>query len=367
MHKLGLDPQTLECKSSSQRSGVRLLNAMGAVSNRQREEFANSPEKLYAFRKAIEQDGNTVHAVSMRGHDMQRTVSERTRAAMRKHLASRPDIAEFLIPSFAVGCKRITPGLGYLEALTQPNVDFLTEHIIEVNSHSVLLQSGRQVDLDCLVCATGFSTSGVPPFSIQGRNGISLDTRFKPHPEAYLSLAVDGFPNFFMMGGPNSAVGTGSFTMILETQGDYVVKCIRKLQKEDYASMEIKQQRVSDWAEYCSSYFKTTVYTDHCKSWYKSEGGKGDRVTGLWPGSTLHALEALRAPRWEDYDWESASSEANKLRWLGNGWSITHTKCNDQGGYGGDPAWYLENEFQHVPMPGKPEEDLTYKKRPFSH
>ncbi|KAK9424059.1 putative Flavin-binding monooxygenase [Seiridium unicorne] len=349
VRKLGLDPEKLE------------------FSTRQKEEFANSPGKLYEFRKAIEQESNTIHAVSMRDHEMQRTIAESTRVAMRKRLASRPDIAEFLIPSFAIGCKRMTPGHGYLEALTQSNVDFITDRIVEVNSQGVLLQSGTQVNLDYLICATGFDTSGVPPFSIYGRNGVSLETRFKPYPEAYLSLAIDGFPNFFMVAGPNSSVGTGSFTMILETQGDYIVKCIRKLQKEDYTSMEVKKKRVSDWSEYCCSYFKTTVYTDYCKSWYKSQKGDGDRITGLWPGSTLHALEALRAPRWEDYHWESPSDDANKLRWLGNGWSITHTRCNDQGKYGGDPAWYLDLEFQHIPVPEKPEEDPRYKKRPFSH
>ncbi|KAH8202076.1 hypothetical protein TruAng_003744 [Truncatella angustata] len=349
MHKLGLDPQKL------------------AFSDEQREQFANDPEKLYAFRKAIEQDGNTIHAVSFRDSDMQQTAIETFRAAMRKRLTAKPEIAEFLIPSFGVGCRRTTPGPGYLEALVESNVDFITDPIVEVNSQGVLLHNGRQVDLDCLVCATGFNASGAPPFPVYGQDGLSLKDRFKPHPEAYLSLAVDGFPNFFMMLGPNSAIGSGSLTMILETEGDYIVKCIRKLQKEDYASMEIKKQRVADWSQYCHTYFEKTVHTDQCNSWYKSEGGKGDRITGLWPGSTLHALEALRAPRWEDYHWENVEDGVNKLGWLGNGWSLTHMELQDQDKYGGDPAWYLEPEFQNVPVLGKPEEDPEYKKKPFSH
>lgn len=298
---------------------------------------------------------------------MQRTAIEIFRAAMKERLSSKPEIAEFLIPSFAIGCRRTTPGPGYLEALVESNVDFVTDPIAEVNSTGVLLETGQQVDLDCLVCATGFNVSGAPPFKICGLNGVSLKERFTPHPEAYLSLAVDGFPNFFMMLGPNSAIGSGSLTMILETEGDYIIKCVRKLQKEDYATMAIKPDRVADWSEYCHAYFQKTVYTDQCNSWYKSEGGKGDRITGLWPGSTLHALEALRAPRWEDYDWESVEGRENKLRWLGNGWSLTHTTLKDEDGYGGDPAWYLEPCFQSVPITGRPEDDLEYKMRPFSH
>jgi hypothetical protein len=66
---------------------------------------------------------------------------------------------------------------------------------------------------------------------------------------------------------------------------------------------------------------------DECNSWYRSEGGKGDRITGLWPGSTLHALETLRAPRWEDFEYEN--KDVNKLRWLSNGWSATQMGQGD--------------------------------------
>lgn len=299
---------------------------------------------------------------------MQRAVAEVFRADMKERLSSKPEIADFLVPSFAVGCRRPTPGPGYLEALTQPNVDFITDPIAEVTPTGVALRSGRQVALDCLVCATGFYTSGASPFPVYGLGGLSLRERFTPFPEAYLSLAVDGFPNFFMMLGPNSSIGSGSLTMILESEGDYVVRCIRKLQKEDYASMCVKKDRVADWADFCHAYFQKTVYTDQCHSWYKSEGGRGDRIIGLWPGSTLHALETLRAPRWEDFYWDSVDgSGGNRLRWLGNGWSMTHMQAAGKDQFLGDPAWYLEPRFQNVPVEEAPEEDPELKLRPFSH
>jgi hypothetical protein len=97
---------------------------------------------------------------------------------------------------------------------------------------------------------------------------------------------------------------------------------------------------------------------DECNSWYRSEGGKGNHITALWPGSTLHALETLRAPRWEDFEYEN--KDENKLRWLGNGWSVT------QMGHG-DPAWYLEPDIVDIPKAGKPEESKMYEGRPYSH
>ena len=278
---------------------------------------------------------------------------------MKQKLAKKPEITEALIPSFNVGCRRLTPGPGYLEALVEDNVNFITEPISEITPRGITLESGKKVDIDVLVCATGFNVSSPPPFHVEGKNGITLQKKFQPHAETYLAVAVDGFPNFFMMFGPNSAIGSGSLTMMFETEGDYITKCIRKLQKEDYVTMMPKPERVADFSEYVAEYFKKTVYLDECASWYRSEGGKGNRIIGLWPGSTLHCLEALRAPRWEDYDFES--KDENRFRWLGNGWSVTHLEG------GGDPAWYLEPSAINVPVEGKPEDDEEFRRRPFSH
>ncbi|OTB00442.1 hypothetical protein M426DRAFT_324306 [Hypoxylon sp. CI-4A] len=350
MRKLGLDPTVLD------------------FSPEQLREFNEDPEKLFAFRKTIEVDGSTIHEISLRDSDMQRGAMEAFGASMKQRLAKKPEIANFLIPSFGIGCRRSTPGPGYLEALAEDNVDFVTDPIDAITETGVSLKSGREVPVDALVCATGFNTASAPPFPVYGRDNLSLEQRFTPYPVAYLSLAVDAFPNFFMMLGPNSAIGSGSLTVMLEKEGDYIVKCIRKMQKEDYASMTVKPQVVKDWAQFCDEYFKKTVYTDTCHSWYKSEGGSGSHVTGVWPGSPLHALEAMRAPRWEDYDWESIDGpDANRLRWLGDGWSITHSKGEGENEWGGDPGWFIEPQFVDFPVPGRPEDDEEFKKRPFSH
>ncbi|TVY37182.1 putative sterigmatocystin biosynthesis monooxygenase [Lachnellula occidentalis] len=341
MEKLGLDSKQLD------------------FSSEQRKEFATDPQKLLEFRKAIEEDGNTIHGVTFKDSEMQKGAVEAFRAMMKQRLAKKPEIVDALTPSFTVGCRRLTPGPGYLEALVEDNVEFISDKISSITPSGVVLETGRTVEIDALVCATGFNSSKPPPFDVYGKDGLSLQQKFTPYPETYLTIAVDGFPNFFMMLGPNSAIGTGSLTMMIETEGDYIIKCIRKLQKEDYASMSPKPSRVHDFSEYCAEYFKKTVYMDECNSWYRSDSEKGVRITGLWPGSTLHCLETLRAPRWEDFEYESR--DENRLRWLGNGWSVTQLEGQ------GDPAWYLEPGFFNVPVQGKPEEDGEFKRRPFSH
>ncbi|KAI9048091.1 hypothetical protein LZ554_007887 [Drepanopeziza brunnea f. sp. 'monogermtubi'] len=341
MKKLGIDPHDLN------------------FSEERRKEFAENPEKLLEFRKVVEADGNTIHAVSFRGSEKQNQAMKSFRTMMADRLAKKPEILDALVPSFAVGCRRLTPGPGYLEALVEDNVEYVSDRIASIRPEGIILENGRRIDVDVLVCATGFDTSSQPPFHVEGKGGISLRDKFSPIPETYLTMSVDGFPNFFMVLGPNSAIGTGSLTMMIETEGDYIIKCLRKLQRDDYVSMMPKADRVADFSEYCHEYFKNTVYMDECNSWYRSEGGKGDRVTGLWPGSTLHCLETLRSPRWEDFEFES--KDENRLRWLGNGWSLTQMPD------GGDPAWYLEPRFVDVPLPGKPEEDPKFKRRPYSY
>lgn len=84
----------------------------------------------------------------------------------------------------------------------------------------------------------------------------------------YLSLATDKFPNYFLMLGPNGAIGEGSLTMMIESTGDYITKAIRKVQKENIKSMVIKPERVRDFLQYCDIYFKGTVYAEECRSWY---------------------------------------------------------------------------------------------------
>ncbi|PVH71921.1 hypothetical protein DL98DRAFT_388248, partial [Cadophora sp. DSE1049] len=179
-------------------------------------------------------------------------------------------------------------------------------------------------DLDVLVCATGFHTTSPPPFPVIGRNGLTLAERWRPFPETYLSVSVDGFPNHFMMLGFNGGTGSGSLTSILEAQGDYIVKCLRKIQKERYLTMEPKIKLVKDFSVFIQTYFQNTVYMDSCKSWYCSTVDGTSRVTALWPGT----------PRWEDFIYERV--DENAFSWFGNGSSMTNSVEL------GDPAWYLE-------------------------
>lgn len=356
-----------------------------------------------------------IHEACLRGTRMQQEQQAAFHQAMQAKLKTRPDLSALLIPSFAPRCRRLTPGQGFLEALLEQSVVVVSDDIVEITAEGVKTTTGERTatgvvgsaaarnetpvptppssprrtaardssspsspnntttthPLDVIICATGYHVGTPPPLPIHGRSHLPLTTHWHPRTSTYLSLATNNFPNLLILFGPNSTIGTGSLTQILEAQVDYATAFIRKLQREDYAAAEPKRERVEDFMEYLDAYFEGTVYVDErCTSWYKRDG----KVVGLWPGSTLHALETLRAPRWEDWVFEEVEAEEegaggkgkrrkNGLRWLGNGWSETQR----EDGSGGDPSWYINPDQVEVPVEGRPEDNARFRARPWCY
>jgi hypothetical protein len=356
-----------------------------------RERFRTDPEFYHKFRLAVEEDGNKVFAATIKGTPVQLGAKQVFTEHMRQRLASKPHIFEALLPSFSPGCRRLTPGPGYLEALTQPNVSFITSHIARISESAVHTKDGETHEIDTLVCATGFQAGAPPPFPIYGAHNITLTEKWAQRPVTYMTHSISQFPNLFLMLGPNAAIGSGSLTSMIEALGDFMVKVVRKIQKENIARMVVKKEREEDFIEYVDEYFKGTVFGEGCTSWYKS-GSKDGKVTGLWPGSTLHCMEVFRSPRWEDYVYRYVGEDpdeeeedtrvdspitngnglvngdstkgkkkrVNRLAWLGNGWTKHEMEERDL-------AWYLYPEFLQKPAAPLPEDNVLYKARTFSY
>jgi hypothetical protein len=222
------------------------------------------------------------------------------------------------------------------------------------------LLSGKEIQVDVIVCATGYDGEAPPQFEVIDRDGLNITKRWEVQPESYLGLAVDGFPNFLMLGGPNTGLGSGSLTSAFEAQSTYIVKVLRKMQKEDCATFEVDARRVSDFSQFVDEYFKRTVFTDDCSTWYRSKTSGSSRIVALWPGASVHCPEALRSPRWEDFHWTSVNTGGNLLRRFGDGSSMTLEE-------GGDPSWFLDADVVDEPCEGKPEESEFYRRRPYTY
>ncbi|KAK6345752.1 hypothetical protein TWF718_007659 [Orbilia javanica] len=304
------------------------------------ERFKNDPEHFYAYRRELEHVLNSVHTLTMRGSDLQKGALEFFTENMKKKLAAKPEIFKSLVPPFPPACRRLTPGPGYLEALVQENVNFISDQISHVTSDGLVTADGTARSVDAIVCATGFDTTWTKRFPIIGRSGKLLSERWKDHPDTYLSIAVDGFPNYFMSLGPNSAVGTGSLSIVLEREVDYVCWAVQKMQRDNIKTIEAKVSSVRNFQNYCDAYFPGTVYSMKCRSWYK--GGTYDgKVIALWPGSTLHAEKVLSNPRWEDWEYEYVNESEHG--WLGNGWAMAEVNPD------GDRAHYLKRGIVDIP------------------
>ncbi|KAL4995553.1 hypothetical protein BDV10DRAFT_196629 [Aspergillus recurvatus] len=237
---------------------------------------------------------------------------------MKRRLRKKPELINELLPTFAPACRRLTPGPGYLEALTDDRVDVISNPIVKIVEDGIVTEDGKHHPTDVVVCATGFDTTFTPRFPIVGKNGVSLAGRWETTPENYLSLAVDGFPNYFICLGPNAALGEGNLLLLIEKEIDYITYCVDKMQRDNIRAMSVRKEAVERFTKHCDQYFSRTVFGMECRSWYKG-GSLNGRVTALWPGSSIHAMKALASPRWEDYTYDYVNDNPNG--WLGDGWA----------------------------------------------
>jgi cation diffusion facilitator CzcD-associated flavoprotein CzcO len=231
------------------------------------EKFKNDHVGWREFRMDVEADANNIHAVTIKGTEMQKGAQVAFDQGMKDRLKKKPEYYEWLRPGFSPGCRRLTPGPGFLEALVEDNVSYIKDRIQKIEPNGVVTEDGTLHEIDVLCCATGFYASTAPPFPVTGIDGVKMNDHWQERATNYLSLATDKFPNYFFMLGPNGAIGEGSLTMMIESTGDYITKAIRKIQKDNIKSMSIKPERVKDFLQYCDTYFKGTVYSEECRSW----------------------------------------------------------------------------------------------------
>ncbi|KAJ5542821.1 hypothetical protein N7535_005245 [Penicillium sp. DV-2018c] len=285
----------------------------------------------------VELELQSIHGVTITGNPMQLGAHDIFAENMKQRLAERPGLIDKILPSFPPGCRRLTPGPGYLEALTNEKVDLITSSIVSVDDTGIITSDGQHRPVDCIVCATGFDTSCTPRFLIKGRGGVTLTERWEKAAETYISIATDGFPNYFISLGPNAGLGDGNLLVLIESALDYFTQCVLKMQRDNIRAMSVKREAVSRFTEYCDQYFARTVFSGKCRSWYKA-GTEDGRVTALWPGmcypiylqiteatdlhvpgSSLHAMKVFANPRWEDFEYEYVND--NVSGWLGDGWT----------------------------------------------
>lgn len=265
--------------------------------------FTDCPTELTKLRKANETKINGLFQTFLQGSALQNSTRAEFTQQMRVKLSKLPWLQEKLIPDWSVGCRRLTPGINYLEAFSKSNVDLIFGEIDSITDTSVKCHD-KEVDVDVLICATGFDTSFCPRFPLIGRQQHNLQDGWAQEPTSYLGLAAGMMPNYFHFLGPNCPIGNGPVIIAIEKQADYMLTFCNRWQTENIHSFMPINEAILDFAHFTDEFMQRTVFHENCRSWYKN-GSRSGRIAALWPGSTLHYIEALSEPRYED--WEVSS------------------------------------------------------------
>ncbi|MDR3417889.1 MAG: NAD(P)/FAD-dependent oxidoreductase [Nevskia sp.] len=210
-----------------------------------------------------------------------------------------PRLRRRLTPDYPIGCKRILLSNDWLRTLASDRVELVTEPIAEVTATGPRTTDGRLRQADVIVYGTGFAASQfLAPMELKGSDGRFLHDRWMEGADAYLGVAVSGFPNFFMLYGPNTNLGAGSIIYMLEAQARYIARCVELLRQRGLRSMEVRAEAQGLFAREMHRRSHSTSYEAGCHSWYTGPDG---RNTNNWVGHMSEYGRRLRQPRLEDY------------------------------------------------------------------
>jgi cation diffusion facilitator CzcD-associated flavoprotein CzcO len=219
-----------------------------------------------------------------------------------RHLRAQvadPELRRKLTPHFQFGCKRILVSDDYWASFERDNVELVTEPIGEIRPGGIETQDGRLHEVDAIVLATGFAVSlAQAPFPIRGRGGRALDEVWKQGAVAYKGMTVAGFPNWFILMGPNTGPGHTSVLVFTEAQIDHVLRAIRTLRDEGLRWLDVRQSVQDRYNAGIQARMPRMVWHT-CKSWYLSPDGSN---RALYPGFAAEYALRTRAFRRDDYD-----------------------------------------------------------------
>ncbi|GAB3804912.1 NAD(P)/FAD-dependent oxidoreductase [Humibacter antri] len=206
---------------------------------------------------------------------------ERARTHREAQVAD-PELRAALTPDYEIGCKRVLLSDDFYPALQRPNVTFEASALKRMDGSTAIAESGDSHEADVLVFATGFHATR-PPFAdlVTGRSGIRLADSWANGMRAYASTVVHGFPNLFVLDGPNASLGHNSAVYMIEAQLDYVLGALDHL-KESGIPLEIPREAEDAYVAGIDAAARDTVWLSGCTSWYVDE--RSGRLALLWPG-----------------------------------------------------------------------------------
>jgi cation diffusion facilitator CzcD-associated flavoprotein CzcO len=211
-----------------------------------------------------------------------------------------PGLRGKVTPSYRAGCKRLLLSSDYYPALARPNVDLVTDPIAGITETGLACAGGGAYGADVIIYGTGFKTvEAVAELNVSGRDGVKLQDVWRDGVEAYHGITVPGFPNFFLLLGPNTALGHNSVVFMIETQVQHVMSCLRLLARDKAETIEVREPALRRFNDGIQRRLRHAVWSEGgCTSWYLDDKGVN---RALWPGFSFEYWARTRRARRADY------------------------------------------------------------------
>ena len=234
-------------------------------------------------------------------------------ARFEKHMKEQvkdPELLKTLTPDYPVGCKRLLISDDYLPAIQKENVSLVTEGIEAITETGVRTVDGEERSVDVIVYATGFVPFDIlDAIEIEGPGGRNLKESWDGEIRAHRTIATPGFPNFFMLLGPNSGLGHNSVILMIEAQVNYIVDLVHAAEGKGAAFVSPKPEAAARFDLEIQSALQDRVWAAQCGAWYVDENG---RNYTLYPHSVRHFLKEMKTPNLDEYELTNAAVTARQ-------------------------------------------------------
>ncbi|MCA6064924.1 flavin-containing monooxygenase [Thalassolituus marinus] len=280
--------------------------------------FFRIPLTLNSWRKIL-YAGLEVFGIGFRRPGLLKVVQK----LAQRHLNSSikdPQLRAKLTPDYTLGCKRVLLSNNYYPAMAKLNVDLHATGVEQIRGNKVVGQDGSEAEADVIILGTGFHVSDVPiAAQVFGRDGRSLEDIWQGSPQAYRGTCVNNFPNFFLILGPNLAIGNNSAFVVIESQLNYIMGAMQVMQRNQLQTVEVCAQKQDDYNQLVQDELQKTVWnTGGCSSYYLDKNGRNS-IGFPWSSNRMQAL--LRHFDPESYqtlakvDWQAQQADvvAEKL------------------------------------------------------
>jgi cation diffusion facilitator CzcD-associated flavoprotein CzcO len=213
-----------------------------------------------------------------------------------KHLEEQvpdPELRAKLTPPYKIGCKRVLLSDEFYPALQEPNAELVTEQLTEIREHALVFGDGSEREVDTIIWGTGFSPTD-PPLAhrIRDGGGRTLSEAWSESMRAYLGTTVAGFPNLFLLWGPNTNLAHSSIVFMIESQLNHVMGALRAARRGGVSRIEVRAEVERAWNDWLQSELRESIWnTGGCSSWYLDRNGNN---TIMWPAQTFTFHRRLR-------------------------------------------------------------------------